>query len=710
MECERCGSCDFTEEDGFYFCNICQTQSQGFAKEVRADDDEFVVASREVHIKSENHNTRGKPGRKKRKRDRFSRWTTIEGFNHIYLGLIEDFFTIVRKSNPTFVKNENQFLHVTMQIWFKYLRENEIAFLHEEHIKPDIKLHPASRSRDTFLLASSSSTSNDPVPLYCHSFSVKHNKPKQSSKVNRGKNYQLRDKGIQENISYYDDNGQPDKYQNPHKYHNVTRPENTKNLFKTRKAQQCFKMRKLYHDKDIFLKYAENVVEKKQMADPIVTTTKEEYNSDEDDKLMDDNYFDDLIRERMPIKLKRMLEFIPMERMKNCQESSALLNEHITKPKLLAFLYISIRLFNMNIYLSDLIRWCIQNNIRYIKSISFLPQSWEIMFIDQKSFNDNRYPRYQTLSKVVTLMIEHCSIPRKLFPKVNIRPLLERYIKDLNLPKGLIIVINQRYGLFLDTYEQFFEVDNWEKFPDFDIAAFSVVLLSLRDLFDLYGSNQNKFIQFENTQLIDDLFDWSRWLNYSMFRLNCIKAFILNLRSKFDNGLMSIDELVATSHSDNMFHRVRKDCPKINWTKYRSVEDRLNLQDMFENLTFNCDDIAWKDKLFKNVEFNVEPSFYPLTTYTKLVQRKINNTSIKNELNLNFHDKLITPYHNSDLHYKCFSPHPLWDKRMTRKTFFEELAGKSLNHLMELGSIITYASSEDIVHVIHKAEKLLTVG
>lgn len=28
MDCIKCGSNDFTEEDGFYFCVHCQTQSQ----------------------------------------------------------------------------------------------------------------------------------------------------------------------------------------------------------------------------------------------------------------------------------------------------------------------------------------------------------------------------------------------------------------------------------------------------------------------------------------------------------------------------------------------------------------------------------------------------------------------------------------------------------------------------------------------------------
>ena len=28
MECDKCGSVDFHEQDGFYFCIHCQTQSQ----------------------------------------------------------------------------------------------------------------------------------------------------------------------------------------------------------------------------------------------------------------------------------------------------------------------------------------------------------------------------------------------------------------------------------------------------------------------------------------------------------------------------------------------------------------------------------------------------------------------------------------------------------------------------------------------------------
>ena len=28
MECEKCGSTDFQEEDGFFYCLYCQTKSQ----------------------------------------------------------------------------------------------------------------------------------------------------------------------------------------------------------------------------------------------------------------------------------------------------------------------------------------------------------------------------------------------------------------------------------------------------------------------------------------------------------------------------------------------------------------------------------------------------------------------------------------------------------------------------------------------------------
>ncbi len=62
LQCVVCRSEEFTQnEDGFYICNMCSTQSQEYVEEVLEDDDAFIF---QTHT-SQRVRTAAKPKRRK---------------------------------------------------------------------------------------------------------------------------------------------------------------------------------------------------------------------------------------------------------------------------------------------------------------------------------------------------------------------------------------------------------------------------------------------------------------------------------------------------------------------------------------------------------------------------------------------------------------------------------------------------------------------
>lgn len=483
------------------------------------------------------HEEEAKSTKRKRKtRDAFSKWTTIEAFNEIYLCMIEDFFQILKQNDCEI--DENLFLNISMQLWFKYLRECEIAFLPNEHLSKRIKLHPRSRHRDNFLLGSESSTSADHVPLYRHDSAHKFPKNPQLEKLG-ALNYLVRSENRVEsnNQFYFYDDIYPNKNEDA-RYYSQNGTSYSSRPSKSNSAQKILHSGKdRQNNKDEFLTYIEDlIVNPENDKDIVMDQVKEECNNlgdkMENEFLDDDNYHNVLV-ERMPFKTKNLHKIVPLKKIQDSYFSSPLQSDLISKPKLLSFLYITIRLMNLNIFLSDLIRWCAQGSIRYLSSLKCLPKFWEITWLDVNYFNDNRFPCYHKVVYLTGHLITHCQLSTDQFPETDaIEQLIKRYIDDLNLPKGLYLVVKKKYGHFVKSYRRNFTSDDDKVLVEFDVVAIVTVILALCDLFDLSGPTEKNFALFKDNSQFENLFIWPDWLEYSKLRLNMIKSFFLNLPSE----------------------------------------------------------------------------------------------------------------------------------------------------------------------------------
>src|SRR5699024_10889434 len=115
-------------------------------------------------------------------------------------------------------------------------------------------------------------------------------------------------------------------------------------------------------------------------------------------------------------------------------------------------------------------------------------------------------------------------------------------------------------------------------------------------------------------------------------------------------------------------------------------EFRAKLQNSFEKLFFDEDNLGWKKKLAKSTGGTVPASLYPLTAYTEVAQTKIANSHIQSSLRCDFRSKLITPYIQADgstFHRRAvtFSEHD--EFLCSNYAFFDQHAGDSFQHLLE---------------------------
>lgn len=135
---------------------------------------------------------------------------------------------------------------------------------------------------------------------------------------------------------------------------------------------------------------------------------------------------------------------------------------------------------------------------------------------------------------------------------------------------------------------------------------------------------------------------------------------------------------------------------------------RYILQDNFANLFFCEKNHLWNEKI-NLLRAQKTPSLYPLTSKTEQVLSQISNTKIKNILNKDFRKQLITPYmcnENLSFHRKCILFNSKTRFVVSNWDFFENCS-PSIQHLIELASIITCADMTKNMEFFILAEKFL---
>lgn len=681
---------------------ILKKTFQGFAKQVANEEDEYLlykitgeVGQKSKTSKKKKSSKEGKTDEKLQPDNSISSWSTIEAFNDVFINFVKDFLKIIRLNNlPLSLEVQKRFVSISMQLWFKYLRESEIAFVVNEHNHSKFKLHPTARYRDKILLSENFLDGTE-IPFKRHNNIHVSQKP---NALSFGSNYTLRFSENSENISMDTLNHDPRIV-----FHRNTKEQKKKRKFVSKNLNK-FLFENVGEKVDPFVNFIENI-SSENLEENEANVDENNQNDNDCEELMDDDDLHNLMKQLMPEKLKLMNNLIPFKKISHINNSTyPYNNDIICRRKLLALLFIVIRLFNFNIYLSDLIRWCVNGSIKYWNMFQYFKENRQIMWQDLETFRNSSFPNYNNILIIIRNMIVHCSIDLNQFVRPDIYALIERYIKDLNLPRELILVIKTRYSLFIDQHtDPKYILDEMKRFPPYDIFAMVAIISTLRDLFDLNGPNEINYNNFKNNKN-SKLFIWPEWVRYSRIRWNLIKSFYLNIKPNHCD-ILDIDEtIIRNNYLPNYFKD--KTISKIETgslqTRTKLYSNRFKLQELFENMFFKEENYKWKEKLMEKNEFPEMASFYPLTSFTGLIASKINNKNLEKLLQSNFRYHLLTPYMCQNFRFDNRSRFAIYCKSVNSKEFnFSD----SFRHLLQLASFITCSNFENFLSLFKIAEK-----
>lgn len=110
VACTVCGSNEYINNGGFFYCLECNTKSQEFREE--------VYDTEERPLGEKLHSTKITKRSSVETAD-ICKWTTWEGYNIILIGLVNE---LIELGAPKEIK------FTTLQLWAAYLRALEVAF------------------------------------------------------------------------------------------------------------------------------------------------------------------------------------------------------------------------------------------------------------------------------------------------------------------------------------------------------------------------------------------------------------------------------------------------------------------------------------------------------------------------------------------------------------------------------------------------------
>ncbi|XP_036144873.1 TATA box-binding protein-associated factor RNA polymerase I subunit B-like [Monomorium pharaonis] len=110
LKCEICGCRDFYKASGYFFCTICQTQSQDVGEEVELElpiENTMRLRKTKIHCA-------------KNDKDEVLGWTSWELYNFVLIGLTNELIEL--GASPD--------IKITvLQLWARYLGKLEVAFI-----------------------------------------------------------------------------------------------------------------------------------------------------------------------------------------------------------------------------------------------------------------------------------------------------------------------------------------------------------------------------------------------------------------------------------------------------------------------------------------------------------------------------------------------------------------------------------------------------
>ena len=592
VSCQVCGSTNFDEENGLYYCTVCNTKLEGMV----TISHEQAPASQRAVINI------GGPSVKVAKTTGYV-WSSYEGFNYVLVAQIR--FLVKELGLPDDVRR------VILALWANYLERVQVAFT-----KDEVKLPLFSRKRDLELFVKNSQT-----------IESVHYTPR-SRKA----------------FDYIDIKSKRILFHDQIKLENDAFP-------KTRRSLENYK--KLGREKILkSLAFSDDL---KSPISPIMDDGKENENEiakeiEESDWMEPDVLLDE---GDSTSSMNGQPYTVPGDRMNDysrqlhylfstgkqsvpCRTNNdtSLLNiDRMSMPFTLAFILISFRILNLDIHVCDILNWVDQGRLPYYNASQCLPDDWSQFSFDCRSFS----PIFSPSSKSLVIKASNLCKFLKLspLPQVDGKDLMIRMLYELNLPLDFhLIIYNNK--LLREKFQKLLTIkeERVQSLPLYEVYVLLVILIILRKFFYIEDQNQlvyqcTRSLAFRET---NDRFDPDLWIEYTNRRVNTLRLHYMPLWNEKTTRQSNID--VAFQ----FYNQVTHDWKTKNLTKttrqYRYNEKAF--RDKMKQLVYSG---TIKEKSY--LEFPAA-SFTFLTDATKFATEKLPDGILKEFLLTNFRNKSIS--------------------------------------------------------------------
>ncbi|KAI1308675.1 TATA box-binding protein-associated factor RNA polymerase I subunit B [Halotydeus destructor] len=201
----------------------------------------------------------------------------------------------------------------------------------------------------------------------------------------------------------------------------------------------------------------------------------------------------------------------------------------LTHRKVMAILYISLRLAKTNIYASDLSRWVVARDMTYVNSTCILPINWNFYYHDYWLLNCQAPPSSVGIIKSAGEIAEFIEVD--LDAKPDLVALMRRYLVDMNLPLDIVrfVTSNDKFSNSLAEYAD----RPLSQCARYEVHVLTLILVALKRLFVLDGYTEKVISDaIEAVDHDEVLFDFDAWENWTLFRVQLLEGYHFPLRDQ----------------------------------------------------------------------------------------------------------------------------------------------------------------------------------
>ncbi|XP_011505076.1 PREDICTED: TATA box-binding protein-associated factor RNA polymerase I subunit B [Ceratosolen solmsi marchali] len=547
--CALCNSTNFYKEDGYYFCSTCQTQNEDVREEVFDGRYDLTTKLRKIKIKS-----------KKSDKTEIIGWTSWELYNFVLIGLTNQLIQI--GADPSIKLT-------VLQLWSFYLTKLEVAF--------------TSKSKKCIPKMARRYHKRDAEIIYGKIEQKKKKREKNQSSKTSSKSLSIMSSFV------------------------TNRSDSTRELNRSKKLL-------------VASEYKKYLQSQANSDNDGVSSLSQSLNSLQSNLTQSNNNtyrirFNKKARLEAK-KLKVLSKKLPRaKRVNYCKKHVT--TQYATGPdvltplKLLSILYLALRADNINIYISDLIRFCRESHLSYYNLDHLIPSEVILEKCDVTLLTQTTDITHKGVRRTATRVAKFLNVYELADP--DFITLIRRFCEDLELPKGILLYAER---LFLSSPSIMKFTSKSSLIPNYEGRAMAYIVVVLKTLFGLDDITETEIsrvvekinrVASDKEILTGKLFNFCEWQKY----IECRKNILINVH--FPSKMKYDPECVGTSHLYMRFMSLMRSKRETNVSEANCKYSVLqNLSDALNK----CID-KLNDNLIPLKEMELfSPSFTPLQSYT----------------------------------------------------------------------------------------------